>query len=39
MMMDQILAFANAHPICAVLIAIPVIGWSARILIAFIRAL
>jgi|HubBroStandDraft_6_1064221.scaffolds.fasta_scaffold1166955_2 hypothetical protein len=38
-MLDTVSNFANNHPICAVFIAIPLIGWSARIVIALIRAL
>jgi hypothetical protein len=38
-MLDSILAFAGVHPIVAVFIAIPIISWSAQIIIAMIRAL
>jgi hypothetical protein len=37
--MDSFFAFAGNHPVVALLIAIPAIGWSGRIILEIIRRL
>jgi hypothetical protein len=36
-MLDSLLAFAGVHPIVAVCLGIPLIGWTGNIIVSFIR--